>query len=96
MHLRISENHSYYVKSAQILKLREYYGYSTVSVNDASYFIGGFIISGSTYKSLIAEYRNGQWKKAGNLTRGRSYHGAIQVGRQTVVVGGQPEYGTDT
>ena len=57
--------------------------YSTANTPDAAYIIGGLYT-----KNLVAEFRNDQWAKLGTLNKGRSDHGSITVGPQTMIVGG--------
>ena len=60
--------------------------YSTTSTSDAAYLIGGYQDAG--YSTTIAEFKNNQWRKLGDLNQGRNYHGSISVGSRTMVVGG--------
>ena len=60
--------------------------YSTAATDEAAYIIGGN--QGSSYSSTIAEFKNDQWRKLGDLTQERQYHGSISIGHQTMVVGG--------
>jgi len=58
--------------------------YSTAQTNNAAYIIGGF-----NAMNIIAEFKDGQWRKFHNdLWKGRSSHGSITVGSQTMIVGG--------
>ena len=66
--------------------LSNVYGYSTAATDEAAYIIGGY--QGSDYSSTIAEFKNEQWRKLGDLTQGRQYHGSISVGDQAMIVGG--------
>ena len=38
---------------------------------------------------MIAEFKNGQWRRLGDLTQDRLCHGSISVGQQTMIVGGE-------
>ena len=38
--------------------------------------------------SIIAEYNNGVWRKAGSLMRGRSHHKAINIEGTIMIIGG--------
>ena len=60
--------------------------YSTAATDDAAYIIGG--TQGSSLSPTIAEFKNGQWRKLGDLTQGRQVHGSISIGQLTMVVGG--------
>ena len=66
--------------------LSNVYGYSTAATDEAAYIIGGY--QGSDYSSTIAEFKNEQWRKLGDLTQGRMYHGSISIGHQTMILGG--------
>ena len=57
--------------------------YSTAHSQDAAYIIGGWYT-----QNLVAEFRNDQWAQLDDLNKGRSYHGSITVGAQTMIVGG--------
>ena len=57
--------------------------YSTVSTSTAAYFIGGY-----PRRTLIAEFKNGNWNQFGTLSKGRSTHGSIQIGNAFMVIGG--------
>ena len=55
----------------------------------------GFVTGGSLKRiSTIAEFKNGNWKKVGDLAQARMSHGAITLGSTIMVVGGWPEGGT--
>ena len=73
--------------------------YATVSIGDSVFIIGGIThypngvtSSGesahSAVLSNIAEYKNHNWKLAGNLAQGRYHHTAISFGSSIMVVGG--------
>ena len=70
--------------------LRRISYYSAASSPDAAYIIGGYHVD--SY-STIAEFKNNQWRKLGDLTQGRYYHGSISVGSRTMVVGGWTKSG---
>ena len=57
--------------------------YSTASTSEAAYFIGGY-----NTEEVIAEFKNDAWRQLGTLTKGRSRHGSITLGDQTMVIGG--------
>ena len=71
--------------------LSNVYRYSTAATDEAAYIIGGY--NGSSYSSTIAEFKNDQWRKLGDLTQGRQYHGSISIGHKTMIVGGQTSSG---
>ena len=57
--------------------------YSTGQSTDAAYIIGG------TYaENIIAEFKNDQWSRLGDLKQPRYNHGSITIGTKTMVVGG--------
>ena len=58
-------------------------GYSTVSISDAAYIIGGV-----RTQHIIAEFRNGQWRQLENLKTRRSSHGSFTVKNRVFVLGG--------
>ena len=60
--------------------------YSTANTPDAAYIIGGLYT-----RNLVAEFRNDQWAQLDDLNKGRYYHGSIDVGTQTMIVGGYSE-----
>ena len=70
---------------------RQVQSYSTAATSDAAYIIGGYQDEWSS--ATIAEFRNNQWRKLGDLAKGRSEHGSISVGPRTMIVGGTIEYG---
>ena len=37
---------------------------------------------------IIAQFKDNQWSKVGDLSQGRQYHGSISVGTETMVIGG--------
>lgn len=73
------------------MTLRRIHYYSTAATDEAAYIIGGY--QGSSYSQTIAEFKNDQWRKLGDLTQGRSYHGSISIGHQTMVIGGYTSSG---
>ena len=62
--------------------------YSTAATDEAAYVIGGHQGS-SDYSTTIAEFKNDQWRRLGDLTQGRYAHGSISIGHQTLIVGGK-------
>ena len=62
--------------------------YSTAMTDQAAYIISGYQ---DWYDSkTIAEFKNNQWRKFGELAQARNFHGSISVGSRTMVVGGYP------
>ena len=66
--------------------LRQISYYSAASSPDAAYIISGY--QDESYSKTIAEFKNNQWRKLGDLTQGRQYHGSISVGLRTMILGG--------
>ena len=66
--------------------LRKIYFYTVASTPEAAFVIGGY--DGSLYIDVIAQFKNNQWSKVGDLSQGRRYHGSISVGTETMVIGG--------
>ena len=62
--------------------------YSTASTSDAAYIIGGYYT-----KSVVAEFKDNQWRQLDNLNKGRYHHGSLSVGDQTIIIGGYAESG---
>ena len=65
-----------------IILSRKIHWYSTAATDEAAYIIGG-----PGYSDSIAEFKNEQWRKLGNLTQGRQVHGSISIGQRTMVLG---------
>ena len=61
-------------------------GYSTASTADAVYIIGG-----DHTEDVIAEFKNNNWRKLGNLQRGRDTHSSLAINDQIIIVGGYCE-----
>ena len=57
--------------------------YSTTQTSDAVYIIGGWFTKG-----YVAEFKNDQWRRLGNLNQGRYGHGSITIGGQAMIIGG--------
>ena len=66
------------------------YLYSTAATFDAAYIIAGWA---GDYLKTIAEFKNNQWRKVGDLTQQRYGHASISVGLRTMVVGGYTDSG---
>ena len=73
------------------MKLRQVCHYSTAATDEAAYIISGY--QDSFYSPTIAELKNDQWRKLGDLTQGRIYHGSISIAQRTMVVGGYTQSG---
>ena len=73
------------------MKIRNVYRYSTAATDEAAYIIAG--VHDSSYSPTIAELKNEQWRKLGDLTQARRYHGSISIGQRTMVVGGYTQTG---
>ena len=76
----------YFHSKSTIDNFRLICAYSTAATDEAAYVIGG--TSGSNYSQTIAEFKNDQWRKVGDLTQGRCYHGSVSIGQKSMVVGG--------
>ena len=63
--------------------------YSTTQTSDAVYIIGGLYT-----RDIVAEFKNEQWRRLANLNQGRSHHGSITFGGQTMIIGGRSRYVT--
>ena len=61
--------------------------YSTASTETAAYFIGGEDVGGQ-YLSTIAEFKDDEWRRVGDLVKARSSPSAISIGDETVIMGG--------
>ena len=66
--------------------------YATTSTDSSVFIIGGF--SGSSVLSTVAEYKNGEWKKIGDLTQPRASSVAFNVGSSIKIMGGLYSPGT--
>ena len=80
---------SYYSRLADDFssdKFRKVYRYSTAATTDTAYIIGG--IQEASYSTTIAQFKNFQWSKVGDLTQGRRGHGSVSVGTETMMIGG--------
>ena len=58
--------------------------YLTAYSADAAYIIGGGLYN----QNLVAEFREYQWRELDDLNNGRTGHGSITIGDQTMTVGG--------
>ena len=67
-------------------KFRQVSRYSTAATTDTAYIIGG--IQEASYSTTIAQFKNFQWSKVGDLTQSRRGHGSVSVGTETMVIGG--------
>ena len=70
--------------------------YATASTSESVLIIGGYTCGNPPKTSIVAEYKNGNWKNVGNLTKALEGHGAITLGSITMVVGGFPNTGYPT
>ena len=75
----------------QFMTFSRVFVYSTAATDDAAYIIGG--TDGSSNSQTIAEFKNDQWRKIGDLTQGRYWHGSVSIGQRTMVVGGNTKSG---
>ena len=63
------------------------YGYSTISVDDAA-----FIIGGGGNENTITEFRDDHWRKHGSLQQRRLNHDSIAYEKQIMIIGGWKNY----
>ena len=65
--------------------------YSTTSTDESVFIIGGTDMSGSSYFeiSTIAEYKNGKWRKIGNMAQARRSSIAYIFGSSMKIIGGR-------
>lgn len=68
--------------------------YATTSTDSSVFIIGGF--TGRSELSTVAEYKNGEWKKVGDLIQPRSSSVAFIVGSSIKIMGGLYGGGTST
>ena len=61
------------------------YQYSTASTASAAYIIGGYY---SGPQTTIAEYKNGQWRKYGDLAVRRHFHSTLFHDGEHIIIGG--------
>ena len=86
IHLAYSKCHYNQYQNTSTIYLRAISHYSTASTSDAAYIIGGFYTS-----SIVAEFKDNQWRQLDNLNRPRMFHASLSVGDQTIIVGGYVE-----
>ena len=68
--------------------------YATASTDSAAYILGGWIgtdIADHWKTSIIAEYKNNEWRNVGNLNEIKSSHSAIFHNGEYFIVGGQAQ-----
>ena len=66
------------------------WSYATASTDSAAYIIGGYGSSGKV--STIAEFKNNEWRKIGNLNEPKEGLSAIFNNGEYIVVGGYVDY----
>ena len=86
IHLAYSKCHYNQYQNTSTIYLRAISHYSTASTSDAAYIIGGFYTS-----SIVAEFKDNQWRQLDNLNSPRKFHASLSVGDQTIIVGGYVE-----
>ena len=67
--------------------------YSTVDLTDGVVFIAGKEVNWWTSSKIVAKFANDEWSKLPDLKQGRSWHGSIQIGSKTVIIGGLTDDG---
>ena len=81
-------------KTCDFPKIRNFDSYATASTSESVLIIGGYTCGNPPKTSIVAEYKNGNWKNVGNLTKAKEGHGAITSGSITMVVGGDTYSGS--
>ena len=66
-----------------MILFRKIQEYSAVSTSEAAYVIGGYHT-----EDIIAEFKNGNWRQFGTLSKGRCVHGSIKMDDEFMVIGG--------
>lgn len=66
-----------------------FFNYATISTEDGVLIIGGNIGGPAILSSIVAEYKDGNWRNIGNLARPRAVFQAIKSGSQIMILGGQ-------
>ena len=64
------------------------YVYATAQTDESVFIIGGYTGYRGGQINIIAEYKDGNWRNAGNLSESRSNFGAITLGSTVMVFGG--------
>ena len=59
------------------------YAYSVAETSSAAYIIGGY-----NTEEVVAEFKDFQWRRLADLNKGRTEHGSISIGHQTMIIGG--------
>ena len=59
-----------------------------VSINDAVIVYGGYDDDSRSALSTVAEFKNEEWAKLGQLNQARSGHNSILFGSEVLIVGG--------
>ena len=62
--------------------------YATASTDSAAYIIGGYVGGWNGFVSTIAEYKNNNWRKFGDLSKARCSSSAISFNGEYIIVGG--------
>ena len=77
-----------------IFKILSISHYATASTDSAAYIIGGYNSDGNTYflVSTIAQYKNNEWLKIGDLNEKKRDHSAILYNGEYLIVGGSAAY----
>ena len=59
------------------------YAYSVAETTSAAYIIGGY-----NTEEVVAQFKDFQWRRLADLNKGRTEHGSISIGHQTMIIGG--------
>ena len=75
-----------------IFKILRIYYYATASTDSAAYIIGGYKY-GYGKVSTIAQFKNNQWLKIGDVNKKKSFLSAISHDGEYLIVGGFVDFG---
>ena len=73
------------------MKILRISNYATASTGSAAYIIGGY--GGRSYISTIAQFKNNQWLKIGDVNKKKSFLSAISHDGEYLIVGGFVDFG---
>ena len=48
-----------------------------------------YIIGGAYTENIVAEFKENLWRRLADLKQGRTRHGSITIGGQTMIIGGR-------
>ena len=67
--------------------------YATASTDSAAYIIGGYNYGYQRKVSTIAQFKNNQWLKIGDVNKKKSFLSAISHDGEYLIVGGFVDFG---